>query len=1232
MWLDFGLQGNLYCVRCTACDLVLNSHLHTIWKHEDSARHKQNLAAKQKSSAAVQAFKAALTTGRDRAAAKRKEQMEDPATVTQFAAVFYLLKLGRPMTDIEHTPDLLRVARTPAIAAKHWKQTHGGSGEEERMFSAMAYLKDDTRNRLNEEHLNESARAFHTVTHGVSDYPYHEAIGVPVQRCLGIEHELALLADPLTWHSLSTVTITYARRMMLLVDEKVALLGETLRDSEAQGGSGDLVSSGTSTPRSAPVPPQGMTIDEFDIIKPISRGAFGRVYLARKHATGDLFAIKVMKKRDLIRKNMVESVNNERNILALANNPFVVRFYYSFTSKENLYIVMEYLNGGDCFSLLRKFGCLDEEVARLYVAETVLALEYCHAQGIIHRDMKPDNMLISANGHVKLTDFGLSCIGVIDRTDTLAAPPHPPGPRLEEDRDSSMSDREPGERDSGMERDSDCLQPGAQRLSPTTQGRSSASERPSPMEATSATDTSMDEASSSPTFSSYPARSSLPTSLPSTLNASRLGVASLAPLALGPPCSSDSHSHLGSGLGAEAPPRAATSPPGECSALPHLGELGPEAAGGTGRANSATASLGWTHAGQSAHGSQGQWGQGQGHTFSNLKPSGGPSPSAPHSMQGGQPGKLQGQLMAGPEPRASAGLPGAGAVGAGGGSDPGSLAPELGPPGAPPSSVGRMVVPEHERKRAVGTPDYLAPELLLGTGHGPEVDWWALGTILYEFVMVKATAGGDKAVLPSTSAIQLQSVQGAGLQGLDGGSHDQLPWHTPPDLTLQSSTLAAAWAGCPPGVPPFNADSPEEIFDNILDRSISWPEDEEDMSLECRDLVDRLLQPNPFKRLGHRGAGEIKMHPWFKDVDWTDLARTKAAFVPVVDDDMDTSYFEKKPVSAKSMAEDFARVRREPRSADPAAPSTRTAGAGSGPLSRHTSSVTQMASLAAASPPSAPGLSAPASGRSSATGRGAGMQASGQMGAGGEEAGAGAAEGDRMSGRSSFVDSMLRDKLDRAERGSGGRSSGSSLVSSTTPQASGSQAGAAEEGSSRQDSLGHVKAGLTRNASQGSSSLAAPEPLPLPLPPPAVGTSPGRAWSGSGHGAAPSPLGLHSPSRSPGPTLLAHPPTPHPPSPLSLPALEAPGLLGAAAAPAPSPPFAPPPVPPPRVSGSGSESVSQEGSGRMDVRSMTRSSSHGKANRPRQGQGGSSSGTVERRGPPSSPARAASTTCLQPSG
>lgn len=87
-----------------------------------------------------------------------------------------------------------------------------------------------------------------------------------------------------------------------------------------------------------------------------------------------------MRKVDLIRKNMVKSVRNERNILAMTNNPFVVSFYYSFTNASNLYIVMEYCNGGDCYNLLKGLGCMSEGVARLYTAETVLALEYCHTK------------------------------------------------------------------------------------------------------------------------------------------------------------------------------------------------------------------------------------------------------------------------------------------------------------------------------------------------------------------------------------------------------------------------------------------------------------------------------------------------------------------------------------------------------------------------------------------------------------------------------------------------------------------------------------------------------------------------------------------------------------------------------------------------------------------------------------------------------------------------------------
>jgi microtubule-associated serine/threonine kinase len=96
-------------------------------------------------------------------------------------------------------------------------------------------------------------------------------------------------------------------------------------------------------------------------------------------AAEEAYAIKIMRKVDLVRKNMAESVTNEKNILAQTNNPFVVRFYYSFQSPENLYLVMEYLKGGDCYSLLQRLGALDEDVAKQYVAETVLALEYCHS-------------------------------------------------------------------------------------------------------------------------------------------------------------------------------------------------------------------------------------------------------------------------------------------------------------------------------------------------------------------------------------------------------------------------------------------------------------------------------------------------------------------------------------------------------------------------------------------------------------------------------------------------------------------------------------------------------------------------------------------------------------------------------------------------------------------------------------------------------------------------------------
>jgi len=106
----------------------------------------------------------------------------------------------------------------------------------------------------------------------------------------------------------------------------------------------------------------------------------------------------------------------ERNILCSTHSPFVSRCFYSFTSETNLYMVMEYHNGGDASTLLHGLGCLEEDMARVYVAETVLALEHIHARGIVHRDLKPENLLIGADGHLRLTDFGLSATGIMEHT------------------------------------------------------------------------------------------------------------------------------------------------------------------------------------------------------------------------------------------------------------------------------------------------------------------------------------------------------------------------------------------------------------------------------------------------------------------------------------------------------------------------------------------------------------------------------------------------------------------------------------------------------------------------------------------------------------------------------------------------------------------------------------------------------------------------------------------------
>lgn len=158
------------------------------------------------------------------------------------------------------------------------------------------------------------------------------------------------------------------------------------------------------------------SIRDFELLKPISKGAYGSVFLARKRATGDMYAIKILKKADMIAKNQVTNVRAERMILMnRTQSPFVVKLFFTFQSPEYLYLVMEYLPGGDCASLVKMLGALPDEWAQQYLAEIVQGLGYLHSTGVIHRDMKPDNLLIDHHGHLKLTDFGLSKLGLLGR-------------------------------------------------------------------------------------------------------------------------------------------------------------------------------------------------------------------------------------------------------------------------------------------------------------------------------------------------------------------------------------------------------------------------------------------------------------------------------------------------------------------------------------------------------------------------------------------------------------------------------------------------------------------------------------------------------------------------------------------------------------------------------------------------------------------------------------------------
>lgn len=149
-------------------------------------------------------------------------------------------------------------------------------------------------------------------------------------------------------------------------------------------------------------------VDQFEKIQIIGRGAFGEVWLVRDKVDQHIYAMKVLKKKELIKKNQILNTIVEKDFLVQNDNPWSVQLYFSFQDPKNLYLVMEFLPGGDLMNLLVRRSVLTETGTRFLIAEAVLAIHCVHMQGFIHRDIKPDNLLLTKEGHVRLTDFGLS--------------------------------------------------------------------------------------------------------------------------------------------------------------------------------------------------------------------------------------------------------------------------------------------------------------------------------------------------------------------------------------------------------------------------------------------------------------------------------------------------------------------------------------------------------------------------------------------------------------------------------------------------------------------------------------------------------------------------------------------------------------------------------------------------------------------------------------------------------
>lgn len=494
--------------------------------------------------------------------------------------------------------------------------------------------------------------------------------------------------------------------------------------------------------------PPKQSIKDYDVIKPISKGAYGSVFLARKKLTGDHVAIKVLKKSDMIAKNQIKNVKSERAIMMVqSNKPYVARLFSTFQNKDNLFLVMEYLPGGDLATLIKMMGCLPDKWARQYLSEVIVGVDDMHKNGIIHHDLKPENLLIDATGHVKLTDFGLSRAGLVRRhqrkpskkslsitsnnSTAMSTPTTLPIAQFPVDDNKNNSDISTPGSDSKLHSHN----------STTISSKRNSNSNNTPIPPHSVYTNSLKE---NPEHLSN-TRLIIDGLIRDRERADSVASSSYSNRDLGPNLKKTDSQTSFSLLNIS---RCSTPPPApSISNVNHL----------------------------------------QQHIF-NI-------PQYSRTNSNVSEGDMNDSI------------------------DLTLFHPDNG----------------NQTKNFFGTPDYLAPETISGTGEDNECDWWSVGCILFEFLL---------------------------------------------------------------GYPPFHGETPEIVFQKILNHDIQWPnfsspeEEAEFVTPEAKDLIENLLRTDPSKRLGANGASEIKNHPYFKEINWNTVYKEEASFVPTVDHMEDTNYFE----------------------------------------------------------------------------------------------------------------------------------------------------------------------------------------------------------------------------------------------------------------------------------------------------------------------------------------------------